>query len=547
MIGGKHRPRTSRPRARSVFKLVPEYSLEPRLMPSVDVLTYHNNNARTGANLNETVLTPANVNPATFGKLGQVSVDGQIYGQPLVKTGVHLPDGSVHDVVYVATENDSIYAFDADTLAPLWHDVFINPALGITAVSTALLQNDPDVKPSIGITSTPVIDPTTNTLYAVSEVQSATTKGLTYTQQLHAVDLATGAEKFGAPVTIKATVAGTGVGSSHGKLTFQPEWQFQRPGLLLANGTVYVAFSSHNSQGPYHGWLLGYNARTLKQTAAFSSTPAGYAGGIWMGGDGPAADAAGNIYLSVGNGTFKPRSSGGDYGDSVVKLAPTRTKGLKVVDYYAPPNQAMLAHDDLDLGSGGVLLLPDQPGATRHLLIAGGKVGTVFLLNRDNLGHFSADPTKDKAVEQLPGALGHIFSSPAYFNGTIYYGGFGTPRNPSPSFGDRLKAFAVVNGIVQPTATSVTPFTFSYPGPTPSVSANGAANGIVWTISSTGGVADLSAFDASNLSQLLYDSTATGPSAQGPGFVKFTVPTVASGKVYVGGDGGLALYGLFGT
>ena len=211
----------------------------------------------------------------------------------------------------MATENDSVYAFDADTLALLWHDSFIDPAIGITPVWSAALENDPNVKPEIGITSTPVIDPATNTLYAVSWVQAATPKGTTYTYQLHALDLATGAEKFQGPVTINAAVSGTGVGSSHGKLTFQPEWELQRPALLLVDGSVYIAFSSHNSQGPYHGWLIGYNAHTLKQTGAFSSTPAGYAGGIWMDGDGTRRGRRGkHLYLSSGNGTFWPQCHG---------------------------------------------------------------------------------------------------------------------------------------------------------------------------------------------------------------------------------------------
>ncbi len=264
-----------------------------------------------------------------------------------------------------------------------------------------------------------------------------------------------------------------------------------------------------------------------------------------MDGDGPAADAAGNIYLSSGNGTFKPRATDGDYGDSVVKFTPTKAKALKVVDYYTPPNQAQLDLNDLDLGSGGVMLLPDQPGATKHLLIAGGKQGTLYLVNRDNMGHFSANPAKDRAVEHLPGARPRLCNLPAYFNGTIYYGGSAS-RASNFNLGDRLKAFTILNGIVVPAATSASPFAFTFPGSTPSVSANGTANGVVWTISDTGVTADLSAFDASNLSRLLYDSTATGPSEQGPGYIQFTVPTIANGKVYDGGDGAQALYGLLG-
>jgi outer membrane protein assembly factor BamB len=547
MTGRNGRPKTRRTRALTLAGSGAEIVLERRLMPSVNVLTYHNNNARTGANLNETVLTPSNVSPVTFGQLAQVPVDGQVYAQPLVKTNVAFPIGSKHDVVYVATEHDSVYAFDANTLAPLWHDSFINPAAGITPVSSAALDYT-DLTPEVGITSTPVIDPATNTLFVVSEIQAATPRGLLYVHQLHALDLATGAEKLGGPVTVQAAVPGTGTGSYRGTAFLQSIWALQRAALLLTGGTVYVGFASHGDAGPFHGWLIGYNARTLRQTAAFNVTPNGAEGGIWMSGGGPAADASGQIFLATGNGTFRPRARGGDYGDSILKLVPAAVpRSLVVADYYTPWNQAALSANDLDLGSGGVMLLPDQPGGNPHLLVVGGKEGRIYLINRDNMGHFSANPRTQHTVEQLPGQVNWLFDTPAYYNNTIYYASYGTPGQPSLNQGEHLKAFSLVQGLINP-AARVSPFTYGYPGASPSISANGATNGIVWTVSNAGAafgnVPALRAADASDVSHVLYDSSLAGAGNQSTRAVKFAVPTIANGKVYVGSSNALTLYGL---
>jgi hypothetical protein len=517
--------------------------LEPRLLLSADVLTYHNDNLRTGANLYETILTPANVNATTFGKVGQVSVDGQVYAQPLVKTGVTLPDGTTHNLVFVATEHDSVYAFDASTLAPVWHDSFIDPAHGVTAVLSTDVNGNA-IAPEYGITSTPVIDASSNTLYVVSMIRIALpAQHPLYAYQIHALDLATGAEKLGGPVTIQATVPGIGAASVRGKVSFNPLKEIQRSALLLSGAVVYVSFASFDDHNPYHGWVIGYDARTLKQTTVFNVTPNGAQGGIWMSGGGPAADAAGMIYLVTGNGTFSPAA--GNYGDSVLKLTPG-PKGLRVADYFTPYNQAKLNRLDLDLGSGGVMLLPDQPGKTPHLLVTAGKQGTLYLINRDHMGHYNT--RRDMVVQTVPGAMIQAYDTPAYFNGTIFFAGAGPYVEAGPPGGEALKALTISAGRINPVAKVSTP-TFGYPGATPSVSASGTTNGIVWALDNGGWFkgkpAVLRAYDAGNITRVFYDSTwaPANRDAAGPA-VKFAVPTVANGKVYVGGAGTLTLYGL---
>jgi hypothetical protein len=507
-------------------------------MLAVDVLTYHNDNLRTGANLNETTLTPANVNVDSFGKLGQVAVDGQVYAQPLVKSNVVIPGQGTHNVVYVATEHDSVYAFDADTLAPLWHDSFINPAAGVTPEASADVGTT-DINPEIGITSTPVIDPSTDTMYVVSTTKTTSPTGaVSFNQQLHALDLATGLEKLGGPVNLQASVRGVGKGSAHGKLTYQPKWQNQRSALLLDNGAVYIASASFSDHGPYHGWVLGYNAQTLQQTAAFVDTPNGSAGGIWMAGSGPAADAAGNIYLSTGNGTYHPVGLKGDFGDTVLKLRPVPGK-LNVADYFTPSNQAKMQAKDLDLGSGGVVLLPDQPGAHPHLLVTGGKEGKLYVIDRDKMGR---NARKDRVVQEVPGAVPAVFDAAAYFNGTLYFVGTGTQSATNVN-GDVLKAFSLTNGLINP-SPKVGSYLEGYPGSSPSVSANGSSDGIVWTLTKGATNATLRAYDAGNITHELYDSNQAGARDLSGPYVKFTVPTVVNGKVYTGGAGTLTLYGL---
>jgi hypothetical protein len=502
-------------------------------------LTGHNDNARTGQNTNETVLTLANVSSNTFRKLFTYAVDGYVYAQPLVVTGVPIPGKGTHNVVYVATEHDSVYAFDADTSArtnstPLWQASFIAPAAGRTTVPSSDV-NCFDLVPEIGITSTPVINPLSGTLYAEAKTKEVVNGVLFYRHRLHALDITSGAEKFGGPVIIQASVTGSGDGTDYlGRIQFNPLRQLNRPALLLMNGVIYLAYASHCDNGPYHGWVLGYNAQTLAQTAVYNTTPNGSEGGIWQSGAGLAGDANGSIYLMTGNGTFDPAAS--NYGDSFLKL--TATNGLNLADYFTPYNQAFLALFDVDLGSGGPLLLPDEAGSPSHphLMMGAGKGGTIYVLDRDGLGQFNS--TSDNIVQSLPYAVAACFDVPAYFNKTIYYAGLSDP----------LKAFAITNGVINETPISQGAAT-DFPGPTPSISANGTNNGIVWTIDSSGfysGTPEiLRAFDATNLARELYDSAWAGTLDIPGGPVKFAVPTIANGKVYVGAQYALAVFGAF--
>src|SRR6266404_3270042 len=329
----------------------------------VSVLTYHNDNSRAGANTNETSLTPANVSSNIFKRLFTRGVDGYVYAQPLVAAGVNIPRAGSRNVVYVATEHDSVYAFDADTGRSYWHAKLL-PKHGKTV--SALDDVDcTDLIPEIGITSTPVIDPLSSTIYVLEKGKTNTV----FFQRLHALDLATGAEKFGGPVSLTASTPGSGDGSTNGVVNYDPLRQHQRSGLLLVNGVVYIASAAHCDIGPYHGWILGYDATTLAQVSTFNTTPDGGLGGIWMSGCAPSADASGNIYVSTGNGTFDADTGGNDYGDSVLKLS--ASSGLVVADFFTPFDQATLSASDTDLGSGGVLVLPDQPGAHAHLAIQG--------------------------------------------------------------------------------------------------------------------------------------------------------------------------------
>jgi len=504
----------------------------------VSVTTYHNDIARTGQNLNETILTPANVNQSGFGLLFAQPVDGYIYAQPLYVPNV-LIGGQTHNVAFVATENDSVYAFDADSAAganasPLWQVSFISPP-SVTTVDSVNDIGCTDLVPQIGITGTPVIDPSTGTLYVV--VNTKENGG--FFQRLHALDIATGNEKFGGPVAIQATVPGTGDGSSGGLVSFDALHQNQRPGLLLWNGVVYIASAAHCDHPPFHGWVLGYDASNLQQVVVWNSAPNGSDGGIWQGGGGPAADSAG-IYLATGNGTFDANTGGADWGDSIVQLSPPSGGTLQVLSYFAPFDQAVL-FNDTDLGSGGVVLLPDLPAgsAHQHLLVQAGKQGTVYLVDRDNMGGYNS--TTDQVVQELPGAIGGLYGMPGYWNNTVYLGGQT----------DNLKAFsfnAGGSGLLSPSAVSSSPESFAFPGPTPSISANGSSDGVVWAIQTdayaSNGPAVLHAYDATNLANELYNSTQNG-SLDTPGpAVKFAAATVVNGKVYVGTATELAVFGL---
>jgi hypothetical protein len=502
----------------------------------VQVTTYHNGNGRTGLNSNETILTPVNVNSATFGKLFSQSEDGYVYAQPLYLAGVNFGPQGIHNVVYVVTEHDSVYAFDADdnigpNAQPLWQTSFINPSAGITTVPSSDVSCS-DIQPEIGITGTPVINPTSGTLYLVAR----TKENGKYFQRLHALDITSGQEKFGGPVVISASVPGTGTGSSGGVVRFNPMIQNQRAGLLLQGGLVYVAWGSHCDRGAFHGWLMAFGAGSLRRVAAWNATPNQKEAGIWQAGGGLAGDSSDNIYLVTGNGIFDANVSGADYGDTVVKLAPPQAGVFSVADYFTPANAQYLSSTGKDLGSGGALLVPTQSAnaPTQHWLIAGGKQGTIYLIDRDNMGKFGTTNT-----QSLTGAVGPIFSSPAWWNNTLYYGGSS----------DALKAFSFdpTTGLLSSSPVSRSTNLFRYSGVTPSISANGVTNAIVWVVDvgawSTGGLAVLRAYNATDLSQELYDSNQNLVRDNPGPAVKFSVPTIANGKVYVPAVGQLSVYG----
>ena len=516
------------------------------------VLTSHNDNARTGQNLNETALTTTNVNSKQFGKLFSYPVDGQIYAQPLYLPNVSIPNQGVHNVIYVATENDSLFAFDADGLAPyvLWQLSFINAANGTTTIDCITVDIVCNIYPITGITSTPVIDPTSNTIYVLVRTQ----QNDTWAQSLHALDITTGAEKFGGPVEVNAIVAGTGAGSSRGKVMFDTLHDTQRAGLLLANGNVYIGWA-----GQAHGWIMAYNATTLKQVAVVNTTPNGTLGGLWQAGNGIAADSLGNVYFATGDGTFDLNTGGVDFGDTLMKM----DANLNVLDYFTPMDQACrLLPNDLDLGSGGPLVLPAQAGSYADEIIQAGKGGSpcdlfgttyavpIYLVNRDDMGEY--DPQQDQDIQTVEGTVHGYWGSPAYWQGPsaqyLYYSGM---TNESGG-GDYLKQYTLTDGLVSTAPVEQTPNLFPV-GSTPSISANGTSNGILWTVerkdilSSSPGThpAVLYAYDATDVATELYNSAQVKTLRDQPGCAnKFITPTIANGKVYVGTQNELDVYGV---
>jgi hypothetical protein len=520
--------------------------LEDRRLLSTNVLTYHNDLARDGDDLTETTLTPSNVNMNTFGLLFSYPVDGQVYAQPLYMSNVALPDGSVHSIVFVETEHDSVYAFDANnpTAGPqgngiLWHDSFIDPAHGITP-TYATDVGCFTIKPEIGITATPVIDPNTDIMYLVASTDVNESDGSLYLrQQLHALDVTTGNEVLGGPVDIQATIPGQGDGGD--AVTFHGYEQRERAGLVLSNGIVYTSWASY-CDNPAHGWVLGYDAQTLQQVFVFNSSPNGQLATIW--GAAPAADADGNLYVITGNG---PTSGGnfdpslGDYPETALKLA-TGAGQPAVADYFTPSNEDVLDQADEDFGSGGVMLLPDNLGPFPHLLIAAGKQGTLYLINRDDMGQFNAG--FDNVVQEVPNAIGGlgVYGTPAYFDA-------GTPNNRwiyYAGWNDALKAFQLFDdGTLSASSTSQSSNYFSAEcGTIPSVSADGTTNGIVWAIFPAGSNAVLYAYDATNLANTLYTSSQAGPRDQLDAGIKFSLPTIADGQVFVGTVDTLSVFGL---
>jgi hypothetical protein len=518
-----------------------------------NVVTQHNDNSRSGANNSEAILTPSNVNTSSFGKLFSQTVDGQIYAQPLYVSGIAVSGKGTHNVVFVATENDSIYAFDADNngganASSLWKISLLDGAHGAASGATSVPQGDlstADITPQVGITGTPVIDPSSGTLYVIGKTKESGT----YVQRLHAIDITTGNEKFGGPVALAASVAGNGNGSSGGTLNFDPKWENNRAGLLLLNGIVYLPFAAHGDNGPWHGWVLSYNAATLKQTGAWCVSANGIGGGIWMSGSGLAADnnnpngtsPGGRLFVATGNGTFdasKPYTNSMDYGDSLVRLELTNG-ALKVADAFTPSNQDALNSQDKDVAAGGVLLLPDQStGGHTHLLVQLGKEGRIYVVDRDNMGGFNS--SSDQIVQEfyLNGTTSGMWGMPAYGNNSVHV--WGTS--------DNLKSYAVSAGKLPTSATKTGSQTAGFPSPTPSITSNNGSGPIVWTVQTdnydSGGSGVLRAHDATNVGTTLYSSTSNSArDTPGPS-VKFVVPTIANGKVYVGAGKVLAIYGL---
>jgi hypothetical protein len=511
----------------------------PSPMPtpsSIDVTTYHYDNLRTGQNLSETTLTPANVNQSKFGKLGELMVDGKVDGQPLYLSQVAIPGVGTKNVLYVVTEHGSVFAFDADNVRgtsakPLWQISTQLPGEGPSDV-----RGCSQVTPEIGITSTPVIDRTRGAIYVVAVSKNASGN---YFHRLHALDLASGKELFGGPTTITATFPGNGAGSSNGSVIFDPAQYNERPGLLELNGTIFTTWGSHCDIGAYTSWMMAFSADTLKQTNVLNLVPNGNDGGTWMSGAAPAADSAGNIFFIIGNGTFDTslNASGfpsqGDCGNCYVKVSSTAP--LKLLDYFTPLNTVAESNVDEDLGSGGPLLLPDvtdASGKTRHLAVGSGKDAIIYVLDRDNMGKFSS--TQNNIYQQISGQLASgEYGKPSYFNGTVYYG----------AVNDSLKAFPITAAKLATSPSSKTSIQFPYPGATPAISANGTNNGILWAVEN-GTVAVLHAYDAANLATELYNSNqATGSRDQFAGN-KFITPMIANGKVFVGTPNSVAVFGL---
>jgi hypothetical protein len=500
-----------------------------------DVVSHRNDAARTGQNLTESVLTLTNVNPTRFGLQRFLATDGKVDAEPLYLSGLTV-QGAMHNVVFVATENDSVYAFDADSGAALWQ-VSVLPA-GETASGLPPSGCD-QVTPTIGITATPVIDRSAGAhgiIYIVA--MSKATASPIYHQRLHALDVTTGAEALNGPVDIAATYPMLG-----GTTTFEPAQYEERAALLLSGGVIYTSWTSHCDIRPYSGWIIAYSQSTLARSAVFNAAPnSGGAGpAIWMSGGGPAADSAGNVYVLTANGAFETAldSNGfpdqGDYGNSFLKLS-TAGGTLTVADYFTLYNAVSESSADQDLGSGGILLLPDvtdSGGVVRHLAVGAGKDGNLYVVSRDSLGKFNA--SRNNIWQQLSGVLsGGIFSTPAYFNGAVYYGPVGAT----------LMAFTVRNAQLSSAASSTTTNTFGYPGTSPAVSANGTSDGIIWAHENSD-PAVLHAYDASNLGHELYNSSqAAGGRDQFGAGNKFITPMIADGKVFVGTQGGVAVFGL---
>ncbi len=519
----------------------------PPAPPSIAVLTQHNDDARDGANLQETILNTSNVNTNQFGLLYTRAVDDQIYAQPLIMTNVSILGKGVHNLVIVATVNDSVYAFDADdptVTTPYWQTSFLGPNIRAprnSDMTGACGGNYKDFSGNLGIVGTPVIDPATGTIYLVARTLE---NGGTFVQRLHALDVATGLDRV-PPVVITATYPGDGDGSVGGVITFDPQRQNQRPGLALANGVVYIAWASHCDWGPYHGWVIGYDASTLQRVVVYNDTPNGYNGGIWMSGQAPANDGQGNQYLSTGNGSVDTASSL-DRGESFLKLTPNGGR-LAVASWFTPYNWPVLEAGDVDLGSGGLMLIPGT-----NLVFGGGKQGIMYLVNRDNMGGLSGGSSDTNIVQSFPVTSNQIHG------GAVWWNGAGGPYAyvwPSAADLQQYRFDASAGKFALPAfaqGASVAPN--GQPGGILALSADGSkpGSGIVWASHQMSGDANqsvrpgiLRAYDAGNVAHELWNSEQLSARDAVGNFAKFVPPTVANGKVYLATfSGRLDVYGL---
>jgi len=505
---------------------------------ATDVVSYHNDIARTGQNLQETILTTSNVNSSSFGKLFTFPVDGIIDAQPLYLSAVTIPGKGTHNVVYTVTENDSVYAFEADAGTLLWHKSMLR-----SGESPSDDHGCRQISPQIGVTSTPVIDRSSGphgTIYVVAMSKNSSN----YFQRIHALDMTTGAEEFGGPVTVKARYPGTGDNSHNGYVIFDPGQYAERQGLLLLNHVIYTAWTSHCDYRPYTGWLIGYNESTLAQTSVLNLTPNGSEGSIWQSGAGIASDGK-NLFFLDANGTFEthlnkkgfPRK--GDYGNGFLKLSTTNNK-LRVADYFNMFDTVSESDNDEDLGSGGAVVLPpmkDAKGNVRYLAIGAGKDQNIYLVDRNNMGKFN--PKNDDAIyQEIDGVLGGgEWATSAYFNGNIYFG----------PVGNNLLQFRFSKARLATSPNSKSVGSFPYPGTTPSVSANGSSDGIVWAIEHSDPDDVLHAYDASNLANELYNSSQAGNQRDHFGTAShFGTPMIVNGEVYVGTTKNVTVFGLLG-
>jgi disulfide oxidoreductase YuzD len=522
------------------------------LRAQVNVTTYHNDNARTGQNIQEIILNPQNVNSSQFGKLFTVTVVGYVYAQPLYLSNVPI-QGGVHNVVYIATEHDFLYAIDADNGTIYWQKSLL-PAGVSSPVTNSATFNCGDLVPEVGISGTPAIDANTGTLYVVA---SSLVNGKVF-QYLHAIDVQTSAEKFGGPVNIQGSAPGTAEDGNGSSVSFNAQYANQRSALLLENGHVVIAWSSHCDIDPWHGWIMSYAAGTLAQEGVFNPSAASGRAGIWMSGSGLAADSIGNIFAVTGNGAWNGTT---DFGDSILKLGPPNSGTFPVLDYFTPYNQGTLFLNDTDVASGGLVLFPALPSG-RQLLAQMGKEGKIYLVDRNNMGKNCAakspacSGSDPQIVQEIPNATPGIWGAPAYWNGTVYWGG-ASQETGAP---DALKAFSLNangSGLLSTTPTSKSVKTFVFSAPIPSISANGAANGILWgldnsaynkTCNAGANCQVLYAYDAGNLANMLYNSGQAANNRDVPGSaIKFAVPTIANGKVYVAGKNAVSAFGLSGN